>query len=109
TDRIVRGIQRALAGIRVTPWSEASTTLIRTDRPAVAVDGVGAALLAYVKRMEPGTREPITGVRGRIGAKSHGTWFRVQKNATVLAALKELGARIERRTGRRAAHLVRNP
>ena len=108
TERIVGGVQRALTGVTVRPWDDASTKLVRTNRPAVAVDGVGAAFLAYVKRMQPGAAELVTDVRPRIGAKAHGTWFRVQSNGAVLAALSTMGARIESRVGRRAARIVRD-
>jgi hypothetical protein len=47
-------------------------------------------------------------VRAQIGAKAHGTWFRVQADPAVLADLTALGARIEPAVGRRAARLVRS-
>jgi len=106
-DKIVAGVKRALTGIQVVPWSQASTRLVRTNRPSVAVDGVGAQLLAYVKAMKPDTAVPVSEVRERIGATVHMTWQRVQKSPAVLAALAELGARIEPKVGRRAAHLVK--
>jgi len=108
TDRIVAGVQRALSGVNVLPWSDASTKLVRTDRPSVAVEGVGAALLAYVRQMQPGTTEKLIDIRQRIGAKAHGTWFRVQSNPTVLSALSELGARFTPRSGRRGPQLVKD-
>lgn len=106
-DNIVAGVQRALAGIKVIPWSDASTKLVRANRPSVAVDGVGAQLLAYVGQMEPGTAAPVSEVRERIGAMVHMTWQRVQKSPAVLAGLAELGARIEPAVGRRPAHLAK--
>ena len=107
TDRIVAGVQRALAGIQIVPWSDASTKLVRTNRPAISVTGVGAQLLGFVKQMQPDSIVPVSEVREQIGATAHGTWFRVQKNPIVLAMLKELSARIEPAIGRRPAQLVK--
>ena len=108
TDQILAGVQRALAGIRVVSWEQASTRLTRRNRPSAAVDQVGAAFLGYVRTMQPGTWEKVIEVRERIGAARHMTWFRVQSNPVVLAALAHLGARIEPRVGRRAPRLVKD-
>src|SRR5262249_16850417 len=70
-NNIVAGVQRALAGIKVIPWSDVSTKLVRTNRPSAAVDGVGGAFLGFVRQMEPDSIVPISEVRERIGATVH--------------------------------------
>jgi hypothetical protein len=108
TDQILAGVQRALAGIQIEEWKQASSYLTRSNRPSAAVERVGAALLAYARAMQPGTWVKVIEVREQIGATKHMTWFRVQSHPTILAALAELGVRIEPRTGRRAPRLVRD-
>jgi hypothetical protein len=107
-DRILDAVKRTLPGASVVPWERASKRLKRDGRAPRAKKSVAAALVAYAGRMTRGTWEDVSGVRAQIGAKAHGTWFRVQADPAVLADLTALGARIEPAVGRRAARLVRS-
>jgi hypothetical protein len=107
-DRILDAVKRTLPGASVVPWERASKRLKRDGRAPAAKKGVAAALVAYAGQMRRGTWEDVSEVRAQIGAKAHGTWFRVQADPGVLADLTALDARIEPAIGRRAARLVRS-